>query len=118
MLSFYRQRLGALLAPAPHLLPAGLFYALYALGVVVLAVRPVAPSGPSSGPWGRAALRGALFGLVAYGTYDLTNQATLPLWPTTLTLVDMGWGCVLTAWAATIGAIVAAWMRRPRVNAL
>jgi uncharacterized membrane protein len=79
------------------------FYLLYALGVVALAVRP----GQAPRAWRGATLRGALFGLVAYGTYDLTNQATLPHWPWSLTVVDMAWGCVLTGWAATIGAAAA-----------
>lgn len=112
MLPFYQQRLGAVLAPVPDPLPACLFYLLYALGVVALAVRP----GTSPGPWPGAARRGALLGLVAYGTYDLTNQATLSHWPVLLTLVDMGWGGVLTAWAATVGAMAAHWIGRSRVK--
>lgn len=109
MLSFYRFHLGMLLVPEPNLWAAGLFYLLYALGVVVLVVRPRLPSDA----WCGVALRGALFGLVAYGTYDLTNQATVPHWPWSLTLVDMAWGCVLTACAATFGALVARGMHRP-----
>ena len=61
----------------------------------------------SGGGWPQAALNGALLGLVAYGTYDLTNQATLKTWPITITLIDMSWGVLLTAVAAAAGAMVA-----------
>ena len=49
------------------------------------------------------ALNGALFGFFAYATYDLTNQATVRNWTTTLSLADMAWGTVLSAAAAAIG---------------
>jgi uncharacterized membrane protein len=41
-------------------------------------------------------LLGALLGLFGYGTYDLTNQATLKEWPTVVTVVDLVWGALLT----------------------
>jgi uncharacterized membrane protein len=55
---------------------------------------------------------GALLGLVAYGTYDLTNQATLKTWSTTITLADMAWGSVLTALAASAGYLAASRLTR------
>ena len=61
----------------------------------------------SAGKPATAALMGALFGLVAYATYDLTNQATLRNWPLALTLVDMTWGAVLSGLAAYVGYQVA-----------
>ena len=100
----YRPLLGSLLAPQPRMAAAVLFYLLYGAGVVVLAVLP------AHGQWRAAAGYGAILGLIAYGTYDLTNQATLRDWPVTITLVDMAWGTVLTAVAAT----TAAWLIAPR----
>jgi uncharacterized membrane protein len=41
-------------------------------------------------------MTGALLGLVAYGTYDFTNQATLKNWPVIVTVVDLIWGAVIT----------------------
>jgi len=67
--------------------------------VVVFTVRPAlveASLKPAAG-------RGALFGLVAYATYDLTNQATLQNWPWLVTAIDLCWGTFLTA-TATVGA--------------
>ena len=47
-------------------------------------------------------LYGALFGLVAYATYDLTNHATMRDWPLHVTLLDMAWGALLTGATSVI----------------
>jgi uncharacterized membrane protein len=95
----YRPAMGNLMATKPALGPAGLFYVLYLGGVLFLAVTPAL----KAGSWIQAATSAAVLGLVAYGTYDLTNQATLRSWSTQLTLVDMGWGVVVTTVAAVAG---------------
>lgn len=95
----YKPLLGDMLREPFQLAPAALFYLIVTTGIVVFAVAP-SLSGPS---WTSAALRGAFFGLVAYATYDLTNQATLRGWPVTITVADLIWGTVLTAAAATAG---------------
>jgi uncharacterized membrane protein len=98
MLPTYRHGLGGLLTATPQLAPAVVFYLLYATGVVALVVLP----GRLVHRWSAIAARGALLGLVAYGTYDLTNQATLRDWPAWLTVLDMAWGTLLTAAAAML----------------
>ena len=90
---FYAPRLAPLLAPAPRLAPAACFYAIYALGVAVFVALPMTRSGAGGA---KTFFHGALLGLVAYATYDLTNQATLRSWPLAVTLVDLTWGAVLT----------------------
>jgi uncharacterized membrane protein len=95
----YRQQLGDLLAPEYRLYPALGFYALYLFGVTYFAVAPAM----KDGGWRKAALNGALFGLVAYATYDLTNQATLRRWPVLVTSLDLLWGSFLTATTAAAG---------------
>jgi uncharacterized membrane protein len=112
MLPIYQHGLGSLLAATPALAPAGLFYLLYAAGVVALVVLP----GVSGQRWSAVATRGALLGLVAYGTYDLTNQATLRDWPAWLTAMDMAWGTVLTAAAATVAHALATKVARRRAT--
>ena len=52
-------------------------------------------------------ISGALLGLLAYGTYDLTNQATLRGWSSLITAIDMAWGATLTAVVAAVAVIVA-----------
>lgn len=99
----YQPAIGAILADKVRAAPAALFYLTYVAGVVFFVLAPTV----ASGDWKQAALRGAALGLVAYATYDLTNQATLSIWPTRLTLVDLGWGIVATAVASTLTVLIA-----------
>jgi uncharacterized membrane protein len=100
----YRREMPSLLLATPAWAPAIAFYLLYAVGVVLLVVRPAL-----DGEWAvaRVAGTGALLGLVAYGTYDLTNQATLRGWSTLVTAVDIAWGATLTAVVATVAVTAA-----------
>jgi uncharacterized membrane protein len=99
--AFYRAQLGDLLAENYNFGAAALFYLAYPLGVVVFAVVPAF----ASGSWLEVAVWGAMLGLFAYGTYDLTNLATLRNWPLRLTAIDLLWGTVLTAFAAACGQL-------------
>jgi uncharacterized membrane protein len=97
--SFYVQQIGHLLRPSPNFGVAGLFYLFYVVGVVVFAVLPAM----AQQSWVTAVVLGALLGFIAYGTYDLTNLATLAGWPVLVSVVDMIWGAVLTATVALAG---------------
>lgn len=101
--NFYVQQLGHLLRPEPNFGAAGLFYAIYVVGILVFAITPAI----QNGSWVAAVLYGALFGFIAYATYDLTNLATLAQWPVVMSVVDMIWGAVLTASVATVGYFAA-----------
>ncbi|MEJ8813228.1 DUF2177 family protein [Variovorax ureilyticus] len=105
----YRPAIGHLMAEQFAVLPAIAFYAVYLTGVVVFAVAP----GLAVGRWQVAMLRGAIFGLVAYATYDLTNQATLARWAWHVTVADLAWGTCLTAIAAVAGCGAAMKWGRP-----
>lgn len=94
----YRTGLGHLMAAAPALVPAALFYLLYPVGVVLFAVSATATGGLLQTLW-----MGALFGFFAYATYDLTNLATLRDWPVGLAVLDIAWGSAVTAVAALAG---------------
>ena len=98
----YRPALGRLMLDRFELAPAAVFYALYVIGIVVFAVAP----GLASGRWTTSLGLGALLGLIAYATYDLTNQATLRNWPVQVTIADLCWGTLLTAFAATMGFLI------------
>lgn len=102
--AFYRPRLGALLNEQPVWAPALLFYFLYGAGLLVFVLRPALIDG--SGMLA-VLLWGCLFGLVAYGTYDLTNHATIRDWPLAVTVVDMAWGALISGVASVIGVWVA-----------
>lgn len=95
----YRPTLDPVLADVFRLGPAIAFYLVYVAGIVLLAVRPALRDGSLR----QAAVNGALLGAMAYATYDLTNQATLKVWSTAISLIDIGWGSVLTALAASAG---------------
>jgi len=90
---FYRRQLGPLLRPDVQWWAAGLFYLLFVAGVLILAVLPALER---QSP-GRAAALGALLGLVAFATYDLTNLATVRGFPPVVVAVDLAWGTVLSA---------------------
>jgi len=101
---FYATRLGLLLRPEPSWVPALLFYPLYVCGLLVFCVAPALAAGSSR----KALLMGALFGLIAYATYDLSNLATLQGWPVTVTVADIAWGMIISAMAALAGYAAAA----------
>ncbi len=77
----YQRGIGHLMTEEPVLWAAALFYLLYPVGLVVFAVLPNAVNGVFSSGWLGSLVAGALFGFVAYATYDLTNLATLRGWP-------------------------------------
>jgi uncharacterized membrane protein len=102
----YRPAIGDMMADSFRPAPALAFYALFVLGLVVMAVAPAL----REQDWHRASINGALLGFFAYATYDLTNQATLKQWSTTLTLADMAWGTILSCICATVGYAIASWL--------
>ena len=99
----YRPTLADLLAANVNLPAAIAFYLMFPIGLAIFAVTPALRNGSATS----AALYGGLLGFFAYATYDLSNQATLRNWTTQLTLVDVAWGAVLGALAATVGYLAA-----------
>lgn len=101
--SFYKKHIGFLLADKPNWPAAVAFYLIFVLGVTMFVVYPA---------WTHAygllkiGLLGALFGLVTYATYDLTNQATIKNWPFTVTVVDILWGATLTSAVSLVAVIL------------
>jgi uncharacterized membrane protein len=104
--SFYRKHLGFIMAPRPNWAAAIVFYLLFIFGVVFFVVAP----GLESGSLGTTLLRAALFGLITYATYDLTNLATLKDWPLIVTLVDILWGIALCVAISLVGFMAGQWM--------
>jgi len=95
----YRPTMGDMLAPSFRLTPAIVFYLLFAAGLTFLAVR----TGLASASLWTAVIYGGAVGFTAYATYDLTNQATLKNWSTILTVADLAWGTILSAFASGAG---------------
>ncbi len=101
----YRPVTGPLMADKPNMTAAVIFYLISIGGIVFFAITPAL----KEAAWTRALLNGAVLGFVAYATYDLTNQATLSVWSTRLTIIDLCWGTTLTAVASVGGYFVARW---------
>jgi uncharacterized membrane protein len=99
---FYSQQLGFLMTAKPVWLAAIIFYLLFIVGVLVLVVVP----GLESGSLRSTLLRAALFGLISYATYDLTNLATLKNWPLIVTVVDLAWGTAVSTIVSWAGFVI------------
>ena len=96
--ALYRSTLGDLLATSVRLPPAIVFYLAYPVGIVVFAVMPALRAESALS----ALALGALFGALAYGTYDLTNYATLRVWSLQITVVDIVYGALATGITALV----------------
>ncbi len=101
---YYRETLGRLIAFEVRWLPAFAFYLLHTAGLILFVLMPEAAA-PGDGIW-PLLVRGGCFGLFTYGTYDLTNMATIRGWPLRLTLLDMLWGMVVSSLSAAAGVAV------------
>ncbi len=97
--NFFQSRIGHLMADTVNLPAAAGFYLFYGVGIVYFAIQPALQGGGI----GLALFNGMLLGLLCYGTYDMTNYATLKDYPLSMVLVDVTWGAFLTALSAGIG---------------
>lgn len=96
--NFYSKQIGFLMKSDINWVAAIIFYFLFVFGLVVFVVNPALDKHSLS----TAILLGALFGLITYATYDLTNLATIKDWPLLVTIVDLIWG---TALASSVSGI-------------
>jgi len=100
---FYGEQIGFLMKTNINWLAAIIFYLLFIAGLVFFVIFPAV----EKKSWLNALFVGALFGLLTYSTYDLTNLATLKDWPLLLTVVDIIWGMVLSASVSLISYFIA-----------
>lgn len=104
--ALYESEMPALLLNKPSVVPAAIFYLLYTAGVVWFVVTPAI----EKSSWAYALLSGALFGLVAYGTYGMTNLAVFKGFSTKAMATDMVWGMTLTALVGLGAYFVVGWL--------
>ena len=100
---FYQQQIGFLMKPDINWIAAIIFYLLFIGGLVIFVISPAV----KLQSWVHALIYGALFGLITYATYDLTNLATIKDWPLLVTVVDLIWGTVLAASISLITYFIA-----------
>lgn len=97
--TFYQKHLGFIMAPSPNWIAAIIFYLLFIAGLLFFVVLP----GLKDDSLKKGLLRAVMFGLITYGTYDLTNLAVVKDWPVIVTVVDMIWGMVLSVIVGFVG---------------
>ena len=101
--NLYAEKIGHLLAENANLVPALIFYLLFVVAAIIFAVLP----GYEAQSIGKTIFLGALFGMITYATYDLTNLATLKDWPVSVTIIDIIWGTSLSTVTAVAGYYIA-----------
>jgi uncharacterized membrane protein len=101
--NFYQKQIGFLMKPDVNWFAAIMFYLLFIVGLIIFVITPAV----EKHSWVHALLFGALFGLITYATYDLTNLATIKDWPLLVTMVDLIWGSILAASVSVITYIIA-----------
>jgi len=102
--NFYAQQIGFLMKTEINWPAAIIFYLIFIIGLVVFVITPAL----EKNSWSHALIYGALFGLVAYATYDLTNLATMKNWPAIITIVDLAWGMTVAASVSIVTYLIAA----------
>ena len=100
--NFYRKQIGFLLADTVNWMAAVSFYLLFVAGLVFFVIHPALQAGVLM----HALVHGALFGLVTYASYDLTNLALTKDWPLRVTLIDLCWGVFLSASVSSVTFLV------------
>tara|TARA_B100000686_G_C16465862_1_gene799489 strand:- start:283 stop:693 length:411 start_codon:yes stop_codon:yes gene_type:complete len=93
----YKPALGSLLNEKPIIWATILFYLVYTLGLFIIIIKPAIISDSIF----QAFWTGIIFGLVAYGTYNLTNMAAIKNWSSDIVFIDMVWGSLLTGFTAS-----------------
>ena len=97
--SLYRPALGDLLKDKPVMWAAVLFYIIYMIGLALIILKPALANDSIL----QALWTGVVFGVVAYGTYNLTNMATVKNWSASIVWIDMLWGGFLTGFSSAVG---------------
>ena len=98
----FDRHVGHLLADPLRLGPAALFYLAYVGGVLYFVSLPALREGAPL----QAIVGGMLLGFLCYGTYEMTNLATLADWSWQQVMIDGLWGIVLTGISAWAGVAV------------
>ena len=80
---FYKAQIGHLMSEKPNFVAALIFYLIFIVGVVYFVVNPAVEAQSMT----KVLVAGALFGVMTYATYDLTNLATLKDWPIKVTII-------------------------------
>ena len=100
--NLYANQIGFLMKEKPNLFAALIFYLIFVIGLVVFVINPSLEKKSLLS----LILTGALFGLVTYSTYDLTNLATVKNWPISITIIDLIWGSFVSSSTSLITYLI------------
>lgn len=106
--NLYEPNIGPIMADSFNVVPAGVFYVVYLLGMTWFAIRP----GIEAGDVKVALLNGVLLGALCYATFDLTSQAVFKVWATKVTVFDICWGAFATGTTSTLACWIALRFKR------
>ena len=98
----YQPNIGELLRENIIIFPAILFYIIYPLGATILVALPSLEKVLLKTIF----INGFVLGFIAYGTYNLTNMATLEGWSAKVVIIDMIWGGFLTGVSVLLGTLI------------
>ncbi len=103
--NIYRKYLGSFLTGEVNWTAAFIFYLLFIIGISIFVIYPAV----TKNSFLHALVFGALFGVVTYATYDLTNLATLGGWPIKIVVIDILWGAVISGVVSLAGFYITSW---------
>jgi len=98
----FSSNIGSIMLEDPRMGAAAVFYLVYIAGVLWFVSIPALAAGAPS----QAFITGCILGVLAYGTYEFTNFATLRDWSMQMVMVDVVWGAVLTGSSAWAGVLI------------
>jgi len=98
----FERHVAHLFADPLRIIPATVFYVGYVAGLLwFVSVPALRQEDPMA-----ALVSGVLLGLMAYGTYEFTNYATLRDWSLEQVAADTFWGGLLTGFSAWGGVMI------------
>ncbi len=86
----YKRYLKPILAEKPNFWAAAIFYLIFIIGLLYFVVYP-----NKTDSYSHIILSSAMYGLMTYATFDLTNQAILKKWSYIISLIDIIWGIII-----------------------
>jgi uncharacterized membrane protein len=98
----YHHYMKHLLRDSPNWPVAFLFYAIFVLGLFIIAIYPALAKKDLN----HALKMGIFYGFFTYMTYDLTNWAVLKEWPWQIVVVDIAWGTILAMTVAGLSTFI------------
>src|SRR5690554_670730 len=100
--NLYQNEIGTLLKTKFNFVAAFIFYTIFIIALTIFVIIPAINNNSLK----EVILMGALFGLVTYATYDLTNYATLEGFTIKIVIIDLLWGTTLGTLTSTLTYLI------------